>query len=310
MYYVIIILCIHSIQTLSIFIGHEDGKSGREFIQYIAEAVSEKVGGIVANAHFMSVLTDGSQARKTGSDKEMVLTRTERNGMLCALSDYSFCMIRTFQLLLKTSISRFQIYQMRISYVLKASWVEQKPKINKREVVGIRMSWVDFLRKNNKRRGPLISESRLEDLRYSTILIFTYQHYILGMPVYFVASLLEMSDWGGTDAESLKNGIDGIFGENGSIPLTPADYHTKFIGCTSDGASVNFGRKTGLMTRFAEHRGWLIKIHCANHRIELAVKDAVKESDFTNVDEFYIGVHILLKTLGKLKGKSNQRQKL
>ena len=113
---------------------------------------------------------------------------------------------------------------------------------------------------------------------------------------------------GGTDAESLKNGIDGIFGENGSIPLTPADCHTKFIGCTSDGASVNFCKKTGLMTRFVEHRGWLIKIHCTNHRIELAVKDAVKESDFTNVDEFYIGVHILLKTLGKLKGKSNQRQ--
>ena len=32
------------------------------------------------NVKFMSVLTDGSQARKTGSDKEMVLIRTERAG--------------------------------------------------------------------------------------------------------------------------------------------------------------------------------------------------------------------------------------
>lgn len=30
----------------------------------------------------MSVLTDGSQARKTGSDKELVMVRTERAGKL------------------------------------------------------------------------------------------------------------------------------------------------------------------------------------------------------------------------------------
>ena len=30
----------------------------------------------------------------------------------------------------KTSISRFQINQIQISYILKTSWVEQKPKIN------------------------------------------------------------------------------------------------------------------------------------------------------------------------------------
>ena len=113
---------------------------------------------------------------------------------------------------------------------------------------------------------------------------------ILGIPVYFVASLLEMSRWGGTDAESLKNGIDNIFDEDeGAIPLTPNDYRLKVIGCTSDGASVNFGRISGLMTRLGEDRPWLIKIHCANHRIELAVKDAIKETDFCQADEFYIG---------------------
>ena len=36
-------------------------------------------------SHFMSVLTDGSQAIKTWSDKEMVLVQTERNGNNYAL---------------------------------------------------------------------------------------------------------------------------------------------------------------------------------------------------------------------------------
>ena len=60
--------------------GHQDGKAAREFIHYIAEAVCEKCAVVLATSNFMSVLTDGSQARKTGSDKEMVLIRIDRQG--------------------------------------------------------------------------------------------------------------------------------------------------------------------------------------------------------------------------------------
>ena len=63
----------------NLYLGHENGKSRREFISYIADAVKERVAAFLASSHFMSVLTDGSQARKTGSDKEMVLIRIERN---------------------------------------------------------------------------------------------------------------------------------------------------------------------------------------------------------------------------------------
>ena len=31
------------------------------------------------------------------------------------------------------------------------------------------------------------------------------------LPVYFVVSLLEMAQFGGTDAESLKNAVDSVF---------------------------------------------------------------------------------------------------
>ena len=51
-----------------------------------------------------------------------------------------------------------------------------------------------------------------------------------GIPVYMVASLLEMSEWGGTDSDSLKEGIDSVFNESGKMHTT--DYITKLIGLT------------------------------------------------------------------------------
>ena len=64
----------------NLYLGHENGKSGREFISCIADAVRERVAAFLASSDFMSILTDGSQARKTGIDKEKVLIRTKRNG--------------------------------------------------------------------------------------------------------------------------------------------------------------------------------------------------------------------------------------
>ena len=52
----------------------------------------------------------------------------------------------------------------------------------------------------------------------------------VGIPAYFVASLLEMSDWGGTDAESLKRGVDSIFIDDGKIQVV--DYQTKLMSLT------------------------------------------------------------------------------
>ena len=86
-----------------------------------------------------------------------------------------------------------------------------------------------------------------------------------GIPVYCCASLIEMSNWGGTDAALLKKGIDNMFGDKGRVPLKDDQYKQKVVGCTSDGASVNFGRNTVLMRRLAVDCPWLIKIHCTNH---------------------------------------------
>ena len=89
--------------------------------------------------------------------------------------------------------------------------------------------------------------------------------FLLGIPIYICTSLTEMSDWGGTDAASLKEGIDNVLEDKGRVPLKEDEYKHKIVSCTLDGASVNFGRNTGLMTRLAVDCSWLIKIHCTNH---------------------------------------------
>ena len=107
-----------------------------------------------------------------------------------------------------------------------------------------------------------------------------------------MASLLEMSDWGRTDAESLEKGITHIFSDAGSIPNVE-DCKIKLVCCMSDGGSVNFAVKTGLMTRLSVQRPWIIKIHCVNHPIA--------ETEFSKVDDFYYSTTFLLKNPGRIK---------
>ena len=123
-----------------------------------------------------------------------------------------------------------------------------------------------------------------------------------GTPIYLFASLLHMATIGRTGAEALKDGIDIIFAKNGPLNLPEDGNKFKVVKCTSDGASVNFGKKTGLMKRMADERACLVKIHCANHRVELAVKEAIINSKCKTVDDAYMIIFGLLKNSRKIKG--------
>lgn len=116
---------------------------------------------------------------------------------------------------------------------------------------------------------------------------------VSGIPTYFLASLLDMASWGGTGAEALKNGIDSIFTSDGKIPC--------LVSFTADGASVNLGRISGMLTRMSQDCEWLLKIHCTNHRVELAVKKAFQDSKFRAVDTFS-QENFNLKNSGKVSG--------
>ena len=120
-----------------------------------------------------------------------------------------------------------------------------------------------------------------------------------GIPTYFVVALLEMAEFGGTDALSLKQALDSVF-QMGNIPLE--DYETKLVSATSHGANVNLGIYNGALTMMKHERPWLVTIHCANHRLELALKDAVVDiPKFNECDKFYTILFYLFKNSGKLK---------
>lgn len=73
------------------------------------------------------------------------------------------------------------------------------------------------------------------------------------VPVYLVASLLEMADFGGTDSHYLKNVLYSVFNDTGNVTL--ADYETKLVSATSDEANVNPGVYNSALTQFMNDRG-------------------------------------------------------
>ena len=59
------------------------------------------------------------------------------------------------------------------------------------------------------------------------------------------------------------------------------------------------------MTRMqvGNERNWLVKIHCINHRVELAAKKAFLETSFKDIDRFCLNNYYLLRDSGKIKSE-------
>ena len=51
----------------------------------------------------------------------------------------------------------------------------------------------------------------------------------------------------------------------------------KIVFLSSDGALLNWGKHSGLIKIFQEDYDWVSFVGCFSHRLELALKDAVKE---------------------------------
>ena len=101
-----------------------------------------------------------------------------------------------------------------------------------------------------------------------------------GFLTHLLTALHEISHFGGAGAEAIEKAIDSVFTEEGGRSQT-GNFLEKLEATTSDGASVNFGCKEGLLKRLIdEGRPWMIKFHCTNHRIELAVKRCFERFSF------------------------------
>jgi len=109
--------------------------------------------------------------------------------------------------------------------------------------------------------------------------------------------------YGGANATAIKKAVDKIFTEKYNLGDVE-QYCDKMISATADGASVNFGIYKGLLTKLSEDRPWLLKIHCVNHRLELAVKDAMKDSPlFILAHRMYTTIYYLLQNSGPLSAE-------
>ena len=128
-----------------------------------------------------------------------------------------------------------------------------------------------------------------------------------GSPLYLMVDLLNMSEFGGTDANSIKEAMDSVFDEeNGAIKISSEDYMRKLISATADGASVNMGAHLGVLTQLQQNRNWLLQIHCTNHWIELAAKKAINDSVYTEVETIYLTIYLFLNNSGRFKSECKQ----
>ena len=112
-----------------------------------------------------------------------------------------------------------------------------------------------------------------------------------------------MEKFGGGNADAIVKGINSVFEESGPFAMLPEQFQGKLISCTADITSVNTGKYNGVLTQLKRERPWLITIHCANHRIELAAKSAFHISEFQANGEFYKTNYYLLKNSEKLQSQ-------
>ena len=121
-----------------------------------------------------------------------------------------------------------------------------------------------------------------------------------GILVHFCSALQDCNVFGGTNPDSLKLAVDTAFDENNGLVKLPGNtYKYRMILSTADGASVNFGKYSGLLTQQNENRPWVITIHCIAHSAELALKDSLlKYREFKEVNDL-ITCFLFTKTFWK-----------
>ena len=117
------------------YLGHENAKSDQELISYIANTVKERVAGILGNSNFLSILTDGSQVFKTGSDKELVFNVPKEVA--------SFLFIYTYKIYLRLSYMIILIENTLLATRIRT--VLPSPQVAKLSLGTLKMECFDFL---------------------------------------------------------------------------------------------------------------------------------------------------------------------
>ena len=70
-------------------------------------------------------------------------------------------------------------------------------------------------------------------------------------------------------------------------------WQKKLIGFGCDGCNANMGKTGGLKALLQQDLPWTVIFWCLAHRLELAIKDSLKSTHFSTVDEFLLQVYFI-----------------
>ena len=71
------------------------------------------------------------------------------------------------------------------------------------------------------------------------------------------------------------------------------DLRNRLVSICVDGAAVNLGVHYGLSALLKEDMPWLVAVHCMNHRLELAAKDACITSFLDEILTMLLNLHYM-----------------
>ncbi|XP_060555537.1 uncharacterized protein LOC132716306 [Ruditapes philippinarum] len=98
-----------------------------------------------------------------------------------------------------------------------------------------------------------------------------------------------------TKSQGILEAIDRAF-----LEYDLNDYKQKTVGFCSDGASVMMGSKRGViqLMKTQGNANWIKSVWCLAHRLELAIKDAFKDTYMDNVIEMIVSMYYFYKGSG------------
>ena len=96
------------------------------------------------------------------------------------------------------------------------------------------------------------------------------------------------------DATGIRRTLEKAFDDAGII-----NWQDKLVGFLTDGAAVNLGQKKGVAAQLKQGSPWLVAIHCFNHRLELAMKDAFNNTYVEDVNEMLMRIYYVYRNSTK-----------
>ena len=76
----VLVKCVRD-NNVHLISGKDDHRAAEEYIRYIADSIRERLALILCSTNAFSILSDGSEARKTGMEKELVFVRAIKGGI-------------------------------------------------------------------------------------------------------------------------------------------------------------------------------------------------------------------------------------